>query len=142
MIPFNKPHGIAVLELTDHSLKTLYPYKRMNLNHIKGLHACGLATLSEFTTGMLLSLRLNMKQYRLIMQSMQVEYKYQGKMDATAEFVITDEWLSANVIDPLNTSDKVIVTCEVDTRDTEWNILGTARIYWQIKNWNKVKTAL
>ena len=91
---------------------------------------------------MLLSLRLNMKEYRLIMQSITVEYKYQGKMDATAEFKISDEWLSANVIDPLRSADKVIVTCEVDTIDTEANLLCTAKINWQIKKWKTVKTTV
>ncbi|GIL23375.1 MAG: hypothetical protein BroJett042_18880 [Bacteroidota bacterium] len=54
MVPFNKPHGFKVIELEEYRLKTSLPYKRRNFNHIRGLHACGLATLSEFTTGFLL----------------------------------------------------------------------------------------
>ena len=142
MIPFNKPHGIRVTKLSDTSLKTIYPYKKRNLNHIKGLHACGLATLSEFTTGLLLSFRMDMKKYRLIMQSMEVTYKYQGKMDAYAEFEISDGWLKEHVLDPLAVDEKVVVPCTIDTHDEKGNILCTAVINWQIKNWQKVKTAL
>ena len=91
---------------------------------------------------MLLSLKLNMKEYRLIMQSMQVEYKYQGKMDARAEFHASEEWLNDKILNPLKSQDKVIVECTVDTKDTEGNTLCTAKINWQIKNWKKVKTAL
>ncbi|MCK5104546.1 MAG: DUF4442 domain-containing protein, partial [Cyclobacteriaceae bacterium] len=49
MVPFNKPHGFKVVEIGDYHLKTMVPYKKSNFNHIKGIHACALATLSEFT---------------------------------------------------------------------------------------------
>ena len=54
LIPFNKPHGFKVLAISDHEVTTLIPYKKKNFNHIRGLHATALATLSEFTTGLML----------------------------------------------------------------------------------------
>ena len=50
-IPFNKPHGFKILEVGEEHITTFLPYKKSNLNHIRGLHACALATLSELTTG-------------------------------------------------------------------------------------------
>jgi hypothetical protein len=142
MIPFNKPHGITVRSLSDYSLQTYYPYKTKNLNHIKGLHACGLATLSEFTTGLLLTFILDPKRYRLIMHSMNVEYHYQGKTDAIADYTITKEWLEKEVLIPLNTDEKVLVETKVQTKDKNGEVLCTAQINWHIKNWKKVKTKL
>ncbi|MCK5368211.1 MAG: DUF4442 domain-containing protein, partial [Cyclobacteriaceae bacterium] len=78
MVPFNKPHGFKVVEIGDYHLKTMVPYKKSNFNHIKGIHACALATLSEFTTGFLLLTSLDPKKYRLIMQNLSMDYHYQA----------------------------------------------------------------
>ena len=140
MIPFNKSHGFKVVEIGDYRLKTLMPYRKSNFNHIRGLHACGLATISEFTTGFLLLSSLDMKKYRIIMQRMEMNYHYQGKMDATAEFVISKEWLEEKVVKPLQTQETVVVPCEVKIHDVKGNHLTTGTIFWQFKDWAKVKT--
>lgn len=140
MVPFNKPHGFRILEIADYRLKTLMPYRRSNFNHIRGLHACGLATISEFTTGFLLLSSLDMKKYRIIMQRLEMNYHYQGKMDATAEFAISKEWLDEKVINPLKTQEAVVVPCEVKIHDIKGNHLTTGMVYWQFKDWANVKT--
>jgi len=140
MIPFNKPHGFKVVEIGDYHLKTLIPYKRKNFNHIRGLHACALATISEFTTGFLLVSKLDGKKYRLIMQRLEMEYHYQGKMDAHATFAISEAWLSENVYQPLQLADAVVIPCEVKIHDVNGNHLTTGKVFWQIKDWQKVKT--
>lgn len=140
MVPFNKPHGFRILEIAEYRLKTIMPYRRSNFNHIRGLHACGLATISEFTTGFLLLSSLDMKKYRIIMQRLEMNYHYQGKMDATAEFVISKEWLDEKVINPLKTQEAVVVPCEVKIHDIKGNHLTTGMVYWQFKDWAKVKT--
>ena len=140
MIPFNKPHGFKIIELGDHHLKALLPYKKSNFNHIKGLHACALATLSEFSTGFLLLTRLDASKYRLIMKKIEIEYHYQGKKDAVARFEVTDQWIEEEVITPLQNDDAVTVICEVQIHDKAGNHLTTGRVHWQIKDWSKVKT--
>lgn len=140
MIPFNKPHGFRVIEIEEFRLKTLMPYRRSNFNHIRGLHACGLATISEFTTGFLLLSSLDMKKYRIIMQRLEMDYHYQGKMDATAEFKISNQWLEETVVNPLKTQDAIVVPCEVKIHDVNGNHLTTGVVHWQIKDWQKVKT--
>lgn len=140
MIPFNKPHGFAVVEIGDFRLKTIIPYKRRNFNHIRGLHACALATISEFTTGFLLVSKLDPKKFRLIMQKLEMNYHYQGKMDAYAEFTISQEWLETKIYNPLKSNDAVVVPCEIKIHDRQGNHLTTGHVYWQIKDWSKVKT--
>jgi acyl-coenzyme A thioesterase PaaI-like protein len=142
MVPFNKPHGFRVTDIGDYHLKTFIPYKKKNFNHIRGLHACALATISEFTTGFLLVSKLDGKKFRLIMQRLEMDYHYQGKMNATAEFSTSEQWFLENIYDPLKTNDAVVVPCEIKIHDQEGNHLTTGKVYWQIKNWSKVKTGV
>lgn len=140
MIPFNKPHGFKIIELGDGLVKVKIPYKRVNFNHIKGIHACALATASEYSTGLILLNRLNPKNYRIIMQKMEMNYHYQAKMDTIVTYELTEEWLSENVLEPLKTEESLVANCEVKSFDIEGNHLTTGNIYWQIKPWSKVKT--
>ncbi len=140
MIPFNKPHGFKIEAIADEKIKTKLPYKRRNLNHIKGIHACAMATVSEFTTGLMILYKLDVKKYRIIMQKMEMNYHFQGKMDAYAEYAIDQEWITNQVEIPLKTADSVVVPCEVKLYDAKNNHLSTGMIYWQIKPWEKVRT--
>ena len=140
MIPFNKPHGFKIVSVGDYSVKTIIPYRKSNFNHIRGLHACALATISEFTTGFLLVSKLDAKKYRLIMQRLEMDYHYQGKMDSFAEFQISEEWLNEKIYAPLKSNDAVVVPCQVKIIDEKGNHLTTGNVYWQIKDWNKVRT--
>ncbi len=139
-IPFNKPHGIKVLEIGDHHIKTFIPYKKRNFNHIKGVHACALATLSEFTTGFMLISRIDSKKYRIIMKALYMDYHYQAKKNVFSTFNLTDEWLEQNVYTPLQTQDAVLVKCTIETLDEDDNLLSVGNIHWHIKPWEKVRT--
>lgn len=140
MIPFNKPHGFKIIGITDWSVEVKIPYKRINFNHIKGIHACALATASEYSTGLVLLNKLNPKEYRIIMQKMEMQYHYQAKKDTVVRFEIDEEWLKSQVLDPLEQEEAIIVNCEVYAHDQEGNHLTTGNIFWQIKPWNKVRT--
>jgi acyl-coenzyme A thioesterase PaaI-like protein len=142
MIPFNKPHRIKVKSISDNQVTTIIPYRRKNFNHIKGIHACGMATCAEFSSGLLLLSRLDPKKYRLIMESIEMKYHYQAKADIVAEFEMTDEWLNEKVVDPLKEEEKVYVKCEINLFDSNRNHVATGYTNWQIKDWSKVKTKL
>jgi acyl-coenzyme A thioesterase PaaI-like protein len=140
-VPFNRPHGIRIASFNDERIKTTIPYRKSNFNHIRGLHACSLATLAEFTTGFLLLQALDPKKYRLIMSNLAMEFHYQGKTDAYATFSITPQWLEDKIMQPLKQDGVAAVDCIVEVRDINENHLATGTISWQIKDWNKVKTA-
>jgi acyl-coenzyme A thioesterase PaaI-like protein len=140
MIPFNKSHDFKIVEVEAFRIKTLIPYQKSNFNHIRGLHACALATISEFTTGFLLLSSLDMKKYRIIMQRLEMDYHYQGKMNATAEFAISQEWINEKVVNPLQTQESVVIPCEVKIHDEKGNHLTTGKVFWQVKDWSRVKT--
>lgn len=139
-IPFNLPHGFDILEISDTYIKTKIPFKRKNKNHIGGLHACALATLSEFTTGVLMLTGLDPKKYRLILKTLEVDYLYQGKMEAYATYRMSPEFMEEHIFTPLKTEESVIVPCEIQIHDRMGNHLTTARVHWQIKEWKSVKT--
>jgi hypothetical protein len=131
---------LKLLKLEAIISKPWCPIERSILNHIKGIHACALATLSEFTTGFLLLIKLDPKKYRLIMQKLVMEYHYQAKMDTFATFSISDEWLEKSIFKPLDSEAKVIIDCVIKIHDSEGNHLSTGTVTWQIKKWEKVKT--
>lgn len=140
LVPFNRSHHFEIVEFSDDHLRVRVPYRRSNLNHIRGLHACALATVSEFTTGFLLLSRLDGSKYRMIMQRLEMDYHYQGKLDALAEFSAADDWLNEMILQPLRQSDAIVVPCEIKIHDAQGNHLTTGKVYWQFKNWTKVKT--
>ncbi len=139
-VPFNRPHGFEIVSFSEQHLKVRLPYRRSNMNHIRGLHACALATVSEFATGFMLLSRLDGTKYRMIMQRIEMDYHYQGKMDAFAEFTVTNDWLNNNILVPLSSSDAVVVPCVVKIHDDKGNHLTTGKVFWQFKNWSKVRT--
>jgi acyl-coenzyme A thioesterase PaaI-like protein len=140
MIPFNKPHGFKIVEIGDQHIKTFIPYKKRNFNHIRGLHACALATISEFTTGFLLITKLDAKKYRLIMQRLEMDYHYQGKTDSFAQLELSTDWFEKHIYQPLKSADSTVVICEVKIIDSKGNQLTTGKVHWQVKDWSKVKT--
>jgi acyl-coenzyme A thioesterase PaaI-like protein len=140
MVPFNLPHKFRVTEIGEDHVKTLLPYRRKNLNHVKGLHACALATLTEMTSGFLLAIKLDPKKFRLILRKLEIDYLYQGKMDAVCEFQLSSEWLNANIHDPLTRADSVDIIAEVKIFDIKGNQLTAGKAHWQVKDWAKVRT--
>jgi acyl-coenzyme A thioesterase PaaI-like protein len=139
-IPFNKPHNLEVIGISGHETVVRYPYKRSNLNHIKGLHACGLATAAEYAAGLTLLAKLGASKYRFILESLEMKYHYQGKKDAIAKCAVDEESLRKEVIEPLATDDAAYIKCEVKVYDVDGNHLCTGISTWQIKRWEKVKT--
>lgn len=142
MIPFNKPHGIKITKFNDNSIETIIPYKRKNLNHIKGVHACGMATCAEFASGFLLISKLGFQNYRLIMESIEMKYHYQAKKDIFARFNYTEDWFENSIIIPVKREGKIFIKCEINLFDSDENHVATGYTNWQIKEWSKVKTKL
>jgi acyl-coenzyme A thioesterase PaaI-like protein len=140
MIPFNRPHGFRITEIGDHHVRTMIPYKTKNLNHLKGLHACALATLTEITGGFIFVTQLDPEKYRIILKKLEVDYLYQGKNNAFGEFRISENWMKENVFDPLKSAESIEVVSAVNITDAKGNQLTRGRATWQIKGWDKVKT--
>jgi acyl-coenzyme A thioesterase PaaI-like protein len=140
MVPFNLPHKFRITYIGDSNVKTLLPYRKRNLNHVKGLHACALATLTEMTSGFMLAVKLDPTKFRLILRRLEIDYMYQGKMDAVCEFSLTPEWMKDNIYDPLSRTDSVDIIADVKIFDVKGNQLTLGKAHWQVKPWAKVRT--
>lgn len=140
MIPFNRPHGFRVVPLASGGIRVEIPYWRVNRNHIKGIHACCLATAAEYCSGLALMERLDPKRYRIIMKTLRMEYHYQAKAKAHAEFAPSAADLENHIIQPLGSGEPVLYTAEVPLHDVAGNHLATGHITWQVKDWQKVRT--
>ena len=140
VIPFNGAHNFVIAGIGEDFVRTKAPYRRRNFNHIRGIHACGIATIAEFSAGFLLLTQLDPSRYRLIMSHMEVEYTYQAKEEIYSESRQSLDKLNREVVEPLKSKDLVTVTMESRVTDSSGNNVALAHTTWQIKNWRKVKT--
>lgn len=139
-VPFNKPHGLKVIQIGDDELTiTAYP-KKANLNHIKGIHACLLATLCEYVSGLSLLTHFSPKEYRIILKSINMTYHYQAKTAVSVTFKITKQQIEEEILKPLKTQEAIFREFPVEVYDTQNNHICTGLINWQIKAWKNVKT--
>ncbi len=139
-IPFNQPHGLAVHPLPEGGIAVRVPYWRVNRNHIRGIHACCMATAAEYCSGLALLERLDAAKYRLIMKSIRVEYHYQAKTSVEARAVPTEQDVHERVIGPLATAEAVLYESVVELHDRNKAHVATAHITWQVKDWARVRT--
>lgn len=139
-VPFNRQHGFELAEIEENRIVTSARYRRSNFNHVRGIHACGIATIAEFSAGFLLMTKLDPNRYRLIMSRLEADFGYQAKENIFSESDICPERLRDEVVEPLKSQDIVSVTMESRVRDRSGNRIATILTTWQIKNWKKVQT--
>lgn len=137
IIPYNAPHLFKVEKVNDESLEVSIPFIKKNKNHINGIHACALATLCEYVSGLSLARALPPESYRLILQTIHVDYHYQGKTKLFARFGIDEQTLN-EIKSSLKEKDSILKEYSVSIYDTSENHICTGMITWQIKEWGKV----
>ena len=138
LVPFNRPHGILIESVDQHGASVRLPYRKRNCNHLKGLHACGLATAAEFAAGLSLLQRVDPAAYRLIMRRIEVDYVAQGRKTAIARAERTAD-IETALAETLPAEGEVDVTMKVVVADVSGKELCTATVHWQLKDWNKVR---
>ncbi len=141
-IPFNYPHKPRITKIDGNAFTIVLPYKKKNRNHIKGIHACALATVCEYISGLVLVSFLSEKDHRIILKNIHMTYHYQAKMDVETTFSLTPEFIQNEIELPLKSSDSVFKELTVNVYDAQKNHICTGLINWQIKRWEKVKTKI
>jgi hypothetical protein len=139
-IPFNKPHGLSIEELNPSSATVTAPYRRSNMNHLKGMHACCLATLAEYTSGLVMMGSVPSDEFRLIMKSLEMDYFFQAKKSCIARYSLSESVKDSEIMEALRNDGKVLFLSDVPVYDSDGNHICTGRITWQIKSWKQVKT--
>ena len=138
-VPFNGPHKPQIISVTDDELTVKVRNTRKNQNHIKGIHACLLATLCEYVTGLSITLHLPADEYRIILKTINMTYHYQAKMDVIAKFKLSQQDIEKDILAPLKNSEAIFKEFAVDIYDTANNHICTGLINWQIKAWKNAK---
>lgn len=138
-IPFNQAHGFRVAAIGADSVTVAADYRRRNFNHIRGIHACAIATIGEYAAGLMLMRQFTPRDYRLIMASLEVEYHYQAKQAITAMAA----WSPADTEQcqaELVANGRVMQTMRSHIADRDGHHVATVTTHWQIKSWQQVKT--
>jgi len=138
-VPFNKPHNIRVTHVGENELTMSAKNTKPNRNHIQGIHACLLATLCEYVSGLSLLLHFSPKEYRIILKTIHMTYHYQAKKAVFVKFKISNEQIENEILLPLKTQEAVFKEFAVEVYDTDKNHICTGLINWQIKAWKNVK---
>jgi len=134
-IAFNRPHGIEIRELSTDHCRTYLPYKKSNTNHLGGMHACVLALVGEYSAGLMILRNTGLKDFRIILKELQVEYAKQAKGEVYGEASLsTEEQQKLKAA-----KDKIELIIETKIKDQENNLIAAAKTTWQIKAWEKVQ---
>lgn len=138
-IPFNAPHGLKIKTLNKDAVIVALPNRKLNHNHLGGIHACAMATVGEYCAGLSLLASFGISKYRLIMSEMNVTYSYQGRVDLEgicSPHQIDVEAIRDGLEDQGKYSQKLITTI----RDLNGKEVAEVTTVWQLKNWEQVKT--
>jgi acyl-coenzyme A thioesterase PaaI-like protein len=139
-IPFNAPHGLRIKTISGEEVRISLPNRRLNHNHLGGIHACAMATVGEYCAGMSLLSSFGISKYRLIMSEMNVTYTYQGRRDLEG-FCDPRQIDKEAIQNALNSDGKYSQRLETIVREEKGH-REVARVvtHWQLKNWDQVKT--
>jgi acyl-coenzyme A thioesterase PaaI-like protein len=138
-IPFNAPHGFKIRELTDEAVIISLPNRKLNHNHLGGIHACAMATVGEYCAGMSLLKCFGISKYRLILSDLHVKYTYQGRSDLEGSCSPTQIDREA-VKQVLESEGKHLQKLETLIRDKKGKEVAIVTTTWQLKSWDQVKT--
>jgi acyl-coenzyme A thioesterase PaaI-like protein len=138
-IPFNAPHGFKIKSLSRKAVIIALPNKKLNHNHLGGIHACAMATVGEYCAGLSLLTSFGISKYRLIMSDMNVKYTYQGRVDLEG-FCSPEQIDVEKVRIGLETEGKYSQELLTVIRDLEGKEVARVSTIWQLKNWEQVKT--
>lgn len=138
-VPFNHPHKLRVTGFEEAAVTIEAPYKKANRNHVKGIHACLLATLCEYAVGLSLMLRIDPKQYRLLLKSIRMSYHYQARSKVHIHWGISEAEIRT-ILEVLKSEASISKTFIAKVFDESGNHICTGEIEWQLKAWNKVAT--
>lgn len=138
-IPFNAPHGFAIKSLTPDEVVISLPNRKLNHNHIGGVHACAMATVGEYCAGMSLLSSFGISKYRLILSELSVKYTYQGRVDL--EGMCSPRQIDVEAVRKgLESEGKYLQKLITVIRDLNGKEVAEVTTVWQLKNWEQVRT--
>lgn len=139
-IPFNAPHGFKIKKMDDEAVVIRLPDRKLNHNHLGGVHACAIATVGEFCAGMSILSSFGISKYRLILAELNVKYTYQGRTDLEGT-CLPSQIDKASVEQGLGSEGKYLQTLSTVVREKKTGKeVAIVTTTWQLKPWDLVKT--
>ena len=138
VIPFNGPHKFKVSEIKPGKTVVEIPFRTSNKNHLRGLHACAMVTAAEYGSGLSLLYLFGLKDYRLIMKSLDAEYFKQGKSASRAVYAYDEKALRKKIAEGIEQDGKVFIQETVSIVDAKDEELCKVNVNWQLKPWSQV----
>ncbi|MDA0913071.1 MAG: DUF4442 domain-containing protein [Bacteroidetes bacterium] len=141
ILPFNAPHGIRILELNEEGVKVRLPSKRANRNHLKGMHACAIATACEFCSGLAVLSKFQMNSYRLIMNRLEVDYlRRAAPGDCLARAEVSND-LKDQILRMIEQDEKGAARFQMVSTlyDSNGEAVAIATVHWHVKSWDRVQ---
>lgn len=136
-IPFNLPHKFKFEQMSEEKVLLSLPFKRVNKNHLGGIHACAIATLGEYPAGLCLIKKLGSSKYRLIMKKIEGEYLKQGRGKIFGECQI-DSYEFKRVETELLGAQQSEIILSTHIKNQQQEVIAIIKTTWQIKNWKSV----
>jgi acyl-coenzyme A thioesterase PaaI-like protein len=138
-IPFNAPHGFKIKKLSHEEVIISLPNKKLNHNHLGGIHACAMATVGEYCAGMSLLKIFGISKYRLILSELNVKYTYQGRVELEG-ICIPTQIDNEKVKKGLEVNGKFFQELKTVIREVNGQEVAVVTTLWQLKDWEQVKT--
>lgn len=138
-IPFNAPHGFKIKKISEEEVVIALPNKKLNHNHLGGVHACAMATVGEYCAGMSILTSFGISKYRLILSELKANYTYQGRVELEGS-CLRSQIDIAKVQKELELNGKYLQELKTIIRDLQGKEVASITTVWQLKNWENVKT--
>ena len=134
-LPFNRPHRIGIQGVTQEEVMVRLPERRSNQNHLGGMHACAIATALEFSSGAAILIELGMRDYRIIMSRIEVDYlaKPQGHCMASSKRNTPEV---QGLSDVLQKEGVARVQLGAALHDARGEHCAQALVHWHLKAWD------
>ncbi|MEY3010856.1 MAG: hypothetical protein RLZZ314_1498 [Bacteroidota bacterium] len=132
VIPFNRPHRLRVETLSDQSCTIFLPFRRRNKNHLGTMHACAIATASEYAAGMCVLATLGVGGFRLIMSDLHVSYVRRGETDCQATATFPGD-VKQGMMRSLDTEGKAQFDMVSEVSDVKGQTVARAVVTWHVK---------
>ncbi len=139
-IPFNAPHRMKIRQISEDQVRVVLPNRKLNHNHLGGIHACAMATVGEYCAGLSLLSSFGISKYRLIMSDLSVTYTWQGRTDL--EGICSPRVIDKDAVKAALDEGKTYTQSFETVIQEEKTGKEVARVKttWQLKPWGSVKT--
>jgi acyl-coenzyme A thioesterase PaaI-like protein len=139
-IPFNAPHSFGIQKLSSEEIVIKLPNKKLNHNHLKGVHACAIATVGEFCAGLAILSSFGISKYRLILSELNAKYCYQGRTNLIGT-CLPSQINELEVQKSLEEKGTFFQTLKTIIKEEKTGKeVAEVTTTWQLKPWDKVKT--